>query len=182
MRPLLNGGTFAQTLKVVMVTVRQEHPGDLDGIHALHTASFPTVGEARLVDALRAVGRLRISLVAVEGDEVVGHIAFSPVTLEGTAGGLGLGPLAVRVGHRRRGIAGALVHDGLASCRAAPFVVVLGDPHYYGRFGFLPAREWNLQDEYAGGDAFQALELIRGSIPLGGGLVRYSPEFAALGD
>jgi putative acetyltransferase len=164
-----------------MVTVRHERPGDLEGIHALHTASFPTAGEARLVDALRAGGRLRISLVAVEGDDVVGHIAFSPVTLQGTSGGLGLGPLAVRAGHRRQGVAGGLVRDGLASCGAARFVVVLGDPHYYRRFGFLPARQWNLQDEYAGGDAFQALELIRGSIPLGGGLVRYSPEFAALG-
>jgi putative acetyltransferase len=164
-----------------MVTVRQEHPGDLDGIRALHTASFPTLGEAQLVDALRARGWLRISLVAVEGDEVVGHIAFSPVTLEGTSGGLGLGPLAVRVDHRRHGVAARLVHDGLAACGAARFVVVLGDRHYYRRFGFLPARQWSLRDEYAGGDAFQALELIRGSIPFGGGLVRYSPEFAALG-
>ena len=163
-----------------MVTVRQEHPGDVAGIRALHTASFPTLGEARLVDALRAGGWLRISLVAVEGDDVVGHIAFSPVTLEGTSGGLGLGPLAVRVGHRRRGVAGRLVHDGLASCGAAGFVVVLGDPHYYRKFGFVPARQWSLRDEYAGGEAFQALELIRGSIPLGGGLVRYSAAFAAL--
>jgi putative acetyltransferase len=164
-----------------MVTVRQERPGDVGGIHALHAASFPTASEARLVDALRASGRLGPSLVAVEGDDVVGHIAFSPVALDGASGGLGLAPLAVRVGHRRRGVAARLVHEGLACCGAICFVVVLGDPQYYRRFGFLPAQPWNLQDEYKGGDAFQALELVRGSIPLGGGLVRYSSEFAALG-
>jgi putative acetyltransferase len=118
-----------------MVTVRQEQQGDLDGIRALHAAAFPTLGEARLVDALRAGGWLRISLVAVEGEEVVGHIAFSPVTLEGTSGGLGLGPLAVRVGHRRHGVAERLVHGGLASCgavdlkvKSSPFKVASSAP------------------------------------------------------
>jgi len=59
-------------------------------------------------------------------------------------------------------------------------VVVLGDPAYYGRFGFLPASGWGLGDEYGGGAAFQALELRAGSIPTAGALVRYAPEFAAL--
>ena len=65
-------------------------------------------------------------------------------------------------------------------CRRAShgFVVVLGDPWYYGRFGFKPAREWALRDEYGGGDAFQALELQPGTIPTGGGTVVYAPQFA----
>jgi putative acetyltransferase len=57
------------------------------------------------------------------------------------------------------------------------FVVVLGDPAYYRRFGFRPARSFGLSDEYGGGDAFQALELREGAIPPGGGVVRYAPEF-----
>jgi putative acetyltransferase len=58
-------------------------------------------------------------------------------------------------------------------------VVVLGEPRYYARFGFEPARRLELRDEYQAGDAFQAVELIPGTIPPGGGLVRYCPEFAA---
>ena len=61
-------------------------------------------------------------------------------------------------------------------------MVVLGDPAYYRRFGFLPASRWGLRDEYGGKDAFQALELRPGAIPPGGGVVRYAPEFNALGD
>jgi putative acetyltransferase len=159
--------------------VRPERIGDQDAIRVVHTASFPTAAEARLVDALRTAGRLDISLVAETAGEVVGHVAFSPVTLPGTVGGGGLAPVAVLPAFRRRGIAAALVREGLAACASRyAFVVVLGDPRYYGRFGFLPASRWRLRDEYGGGDAFQALELRPGAIPAGGGVVRYCPEFA----
>jgi putative acetyltransferase len=60
-------------------------------------------------------------------------------------------------------------------------VVVLGGPAYYRRFGFTAAAGWGLADEYGGGDAFQVLEIRAGAIPRGAGLVRYAPEFAALG-
>ena len=58
--------------------------------------------------------------------------------------------------------------------------MVLGEPAYYARFGFMAASHWQLHDEYAGGAAFQALERRPGAIPPGGGLVRYAPEFALL--
>ena len=162
---------------------RFETAADEAAIHAVHTASFPTRLEADLVDALRHAGRLMISLVAVEHGEVVGHVAFSPVTVAGTTDGVGLAPVAVLLNFRRRGIAARLIREGLAECtrRNHGFVVVLGDPRYYGRFGFTPARGWGLHDEYGGGDAFQALELRPGAIPAAGGLVRYAPEFAAPG-
>jgi putative acetyltransferase len=161
-------------------TVRAEQPGDEAAIHAVHTAAFPTLAEADLVDALRAAGRLRVSLVALESRAVVGHVAFSPLD---APGGVGLAPLAVRPPWQRRGIGERLVRRGLEACRAvgAGFVVVLGDPAYYGRFGFAPAARWGLLDDYGGGGAFQALELIAGQLPVGVGLVRYAPEFAALG-
>jgi putative acetyltransferase len=163
------------------VTVRCEAPADRAGIHAVHAVSFPTAFEADLVDALRRAGRLTISLVAVEDDGIVGHVAFSPVSVPGTTDGVGLAPVAVLPAFRRRGIAAQLIRDGLAECvrRGQGFVVVLGDPHYYRRFGFLPARGRGLRDEYGGGDAFQALELRPGAIPADGGLVRYAPELAA---
>lgn len=164
--------------------IRAETPGDLPQIREVLTASFPSSAEARLVDALRDAGRLRISLVAVERDQVVGHVAFSPVTLAGTDDGLGLAPVAVAPGFRRRGIADRLIREGLAICKdgGCGFAVVLGDPAYYGRFGFEAARRWGLSDEYGGGDAFQALEIRPDSIPEAGGLVRYAPEFAEIVD
>ena len=71
---------------------------------------------------------------------------------------------------------------GLVVCREAgfPWAVVLGDPAYYGRFGFRPASEFGLSDEYQGGAAFQAVELMNGGLPFGAGLVRYAAEFASL--
>jgi putative acetyltransferase len=162
------------------VHIRVEAPGDIDDIHHVHAVSFPTSLEAKLVDALRDAGRLRISLVAEEGGAVVGHVAFSPVTVEGSGNGAGLGPVAVLPDFRRRGIADKLIRAGLAECGRWQFgfVVVLGDPHYYRRFGFLPAAQWKLSDEYGGGDAFQAMELGAGIIPRSGGIVRYAPEFS----
>jgi putative acetyltransferase len=163
-----------------VVHVRPEEPADHRAIHAVHAASFPTVSEARLVDALRSAGRLCVSLVAVEQDEVVGHVAFSPVNVLGATDGVGLAPVAVLQAFRRCGIAEQLIREGLALCEqwGHGFVVVLGDPRYYRRFGFAPARRWGLRDEYGGGEAFQALELRPGAIPAGGELVRYAPEFA----
>ncbi|QEL15243.1 GNAT family N-acetyltransferase [Limnoglobus roseus] len=166
-----------------MAEVRFERPGDAAAIYAVHSGSFPIDGEARLVDLLRDAGRLSVSLVAEAGGTIVGHVAFSPVTTATGATGAGLAPLAVVEGHRRRGVAAELVRAGLEACRDAGFgwAVVLGEPAYYGRFGFRPAPDFGLSDEYGGGPAFQAIELLPGSLPTGAGLVRYAPEFASLG-
>jgi len=166
-----------------MVAIHPERPGDAAAIHAVHAASFPTAAEARLVDLLRFAGRLPVSLVAEMGDAVVGHVAFSPVTTASGAVGVGLAPVAVVEPHRRRGIAAALVRAGLEACHAAGFgwAVVMGEPAYYSRFGFRPATEFGLADEYGGGPAFQAMELVPGTLPVGAGLVRYAPEFAVVG-
>jgi len=166
-----------------VVTIRSAHPGDAMAIHAVHASSFPSLAEARLVELLRAAGHLRVSLVAEVAGAVVGHIAFSPVTVASRAPGAGLAPVAVASLYRRRGIAAELVRTGLEACRAAGFgwAVVLGDPGYYSRFGFRPASEFGLFDEYGGGPAFQVMELIPGALPVQGGLVRYAPEFTSLG-
>jgi len=163
------------------VVVRPERPGDEEAIHAVHAASFPAEDEAKLVDALRAAGRLSLSLVAVVEGRVVGHVAFSPVT---AAVGRNRDRHWRRSPcwrkYRRRGVAAELIRAGLEACRAAGvgWAVVLGSPAYYGRFGFRAATEFGLSDEYGGGPAFQAVELIAGTLPVSGGLVRYAPEFA----
>ena len=165
------------------IVVRPEQLGDAGAIYAVHAASFPSAKEARLVDLLRAAGRLCVSLVAEVDGVVIGHIAFSLVTVKTGACGAGLAPLAVAGSHRRQGVAAALVRAGLEACRAAGFgwVVVLGEPAYYSRFGFRAGSEFGLYDEYSGGPAFQCVELAPGTMPAEAGLVRYAPEFASLG-
>jgi putative acetyltransferase len=167
-----------------MTTIRGERADDAGPIHAVHASSFPTTDEAQLVDLLREAGRLSISLVAEEGGRVIGHVAFSPVTVASGEVGAGLAPVAVLEGSRKRGVAARLIEAGLADCRAAGFrwAVVLGEPGYYARFGFRPASDAGLSDEYGGGPAFQAMELQPGGLPEGAGLVRFSPEFAAFGE
>ena len=165
-----------------MVPIRSETLADLDAIGRVHRAAFPTDGEARLVDALRESGRLLVSLVALDAGEVVGHVAFSPVTACDATAGLGLAPVAVLDSHRRRGIAEALITQGLERAReiGCGWVVVLGEPAYYAQFGFEPAPSHGLRDEYEGGDAFQVLRLSE-DVPMPApGLVKYAPEFAAL--
>src|SRR5688572_13289980 len=119
-------------------TIQAEQPGDETAIRAVHDAAFPGPLEGRLVDDLRRAGRLTISMVAVVDEQIVGHIAFSPVTVGDGAVGLGLAPLGVLPTMHGRGIGSALAEAGLARCRdlGTGFVVVLGSPAYYGRFGF----------------------------------------------
>ena len=165
------------------MVIRPEQPGDVAAIHAVHASAFPTDAEARLVDGLRAGGHLSLSFVADDEGRIVGHVAFSPVTLAGTADGLGLAPLSVTPKHQRTGIGSQLVQAGLAAAASAGirFVVVLGHPGYYPRFGFRRAAEVRLRNEYGADEAFMVLELRPGSLPPGGGLVRYGAEFSAWG-
>lgn len=166
-----------------MLTIRPERLADPAAITEVVAAAFPTPAEAKLVEALRAAGRLSVSLMAEEDGELVGHVALSPVTVGGEIRGLGLAPVAVRPDRQGRGVGKKLITEALAAARSAgaAFVVVLGEPEYYSRFGFLPASGWKLSDEYGGGEAFQAIELTPGVIPASGGVVKYAPEFAVFG-
>ena len=165
-----------------MHSIRNEQSSDQQAIWAVHAACFPTPAEARLVDLLRSAHKLTVSLVATVADQVVGHVAFSPVTTADGCTGVGLAPVAVLESYRRQGIAAQLIEAGLRACRDAGcgWAVVLGNPGYYGRFGFRAAAESGLVDEYGGGPAFQALELHPGALPRGAGLVRYAAEFACV--
>src|SRR5690242_15834540 len=120
-----------------MLSIRLETPEDADSIRQLHEDAFPTPGEARLVDLLRRSNQLIASIVAELDGSVVGHIAFSPVTV-GSVVGAGLAPVAVGREHRKQGIAVKMIREGLSVCGRAGFgfVVVLGEPEYYRRFGF----------------------------------------------
>lgn len=124
--------------------IRPEQPGDAEAIRRTTKMAFASMEhssqtEAQIVDALRSAEALTISLVAIEDGDVVGHIAFSPVTIDGKDfGWYGLGPLSVTPDRQRHGIGGALVREGLLRLANmdAKGCVVLGDPDYYKRFGF----------------------------------------------
>jgi putative acetyltransferase len=153
-------------------------------VREVNELAFEQPAEARLVDALRAVARPTVSLVAVDDGRVVGHIFFSPVTIEGPQGvstAMGLAPMAVRPGRQNAGIGAALVREGLAACATLGerVVVVLGHPHYYPRFGFVPAATQGLSCEYPVPDeVFMVTELAPGALRGRAGLVKYHPEFA----
>ena len=167
------------------LVIRDEEPADAASVHALNVAAFATEAEALLVDALRASGRLTLSLVAAQGAAVVGHIAFSPLTVTRSDGrileGVGLGPMAVAPARQRSGIGTRLLMAGLARLGAAghPFCIVLGHRAYYPRFGFEPASRFGMRWERAGAEgSFFALELAAGGLADVSGVVRYAPEFA----
>lgn len=165
--------------------VRDEAPADVASIHALNAGVFETEAEALLVDALRANGRLLLSLIALEEAVVVGHIAFSALTITGDSGsiveGVGLGPMAVRRARQGSGIGTRLVTTGLNRLRALghPFCVVLGHKAYYPRFGFERASRFGIRWERdAPDDVFFVKELALGGLLGVSGVVRYAPEFA----
>ncbi|MCL4800260.1 MAG: N-acetyltransferase [Burkholderiales bacterium] len=178
-RGAAHGGGALRLPPLRTVRVRRARPADAEAIRAIHLAAFPTDAEAWLVERLRAKGRLCLSLVAQVGRGIAGHVAFSRV--RGGAAGLGLAPLAVAPAWQRRGIGGRLVRDGLALCARMGYryAVVLGDPAYYRRFGFVPGTRYGLANEYGAGDPFMVIALAPDGLPRPGTLVRFGLEFAA---
>lgn len=146
------------------VAIRPEEPGDAAAIGDILRVAFGGGWEAALVDRLRAARALPLALVAAAPTgEVVGHVAFSPLpiaTATGTLDALALAPLAVRPEWQRRGVGTLLGRAALDRLRSggAPLVVVLGDPAWYGRFGFRAEAAAGIRCPYSG-PALQALAL-----------------------
>jgi putative acetyltransferase len=138
----------------MMIEIRDEHPADVDAVRHVNRQAFGQEQEGRIVDALRARGAAMLSLVAVAEGTVVGHILFSPLNV-GSAIGAALGPMAVAPAYQRQGIGSRLVTRGVERLRhdGCPFIVVIGHPAFYPRFGFQSAAaqgltcEWTLPDE-----------------------------------
>jgi len=126
--------------------IRPEQPADIDAIARLTQAAFLHAAHSShtehfIVNALREAGQLTLSLVAVDGEQIVGHVALSPVTLSsGATGWYGLGPISVWPARQGQGIGAALMQAALAALQqqGAAGCVLLGDPGYYARFGFRP--------------------------------------------
>jgi putative acetyltransferase len=165
------------------IVIREEQPADAAPIHRVIAAAFKSRTEADLVDRLRAQGKFAVSLVAVQRGAVVGHVLLTDVAVSGNGlvpRGAGLAPLAVRPTFQRRGIGATLMRAALERAARAGygFVCLLGDPSYYGRFGFRTAATFGLACQFdAPAEAFMAVELAPGALAGVSGTVRYLPEF-----
>ena len=145
--------------------------------------------EARLVTALRNDGEYspELSLVAVSGGRIIGHILFPRITIvseTAETAALALAPLAVHQDFQCRGIGTALIEEGLAQCRRLGhrIVVVVGHPAYYPRFGFTSARDTGIAAPFPCPDeALMVLPLAPGALDGIHGTIRYPPAFDATG-
>jgi len=162
--------------------LRPETSGDEGAIDDLIVDAFaPTPfssgTEAPIVRALRASGDLTLSIVAEESGVVVGHVAFSPITIDGVHGEwYGLGPIAVRADRRREGVARALVAHGFEQLRGrgARGCVLIGDPVIYGRLGFVSDGRLTYRDLDPSIVQYVAFD---GDVPRGE--LRFAPAFEA---
>jgi putative acetyltransferase len=202
-----------------MVTIREETSGDERQIRVVNQRAFGQNEEADIVDKLRHSCPIKISLVAVSKDKIVGHILFTPLeiipccstrsldlginpvgfnsarefltgftpvtiqTKERIITGMGLAPMAVLPEFQRQGIGSRLVKAGLDLVKKSkyPFVIVLGHPTYYPRFGFVRASWYGIASEYENvpDDAFMIFVFDQTSIKGITGVAKYRPEFAS---
>ncbi|OWV77335.1 GCN5 family acetyltransferase [Rhizobium sp. R339] len=160
--------------------MRYETPTDIDAIHELTSIAFAPMPysegtEAEIIRRLRASGDLAISLVAEEEGEIVGHVAFSPVAIDGAHGGwFGLGPISVRPERQRQGIGKALIAKGLALLEGmgASGCALIGNPDVYRGAGFSSDGKLGYHDL----DTRLVQRIVfRGPAP--SGTLRFAPAF-----
>jgi putative acetyltransferase len=167
-----------------MITVRTERFEDIAAVRLLNTQAFEQAAEADIVDTLRQACPDALSLVAEDAGRIVGHILFTPAVIEcgnRMIHGMALAPMAVLPDRQSEGIGTALVTHGLKVLqeRRCPFVVVLGYPDYYTRFGFERASGHKITSQWEGvpDDAFMIIIFDRVAMEGISGVARYRDEF-----
>jgi len=166
------------------IVIRDEVDADVAVIADVTVAAFKTLAisnhtEQFIIEALRAAKALTVSLVAEREGKIVGHVAFSPVTISDNAPNwYGLGPVSVLPEYQRQGIGTALIREGLSRLRRlnACGCCLVGHPEYYHRFGFRNIAGLVLEGVPA--EVFFALPLIA---PPPQGAVHFHPAFMADG-
>jgi putative acetyltransferase len=170
-----------------VICIREEGPKDIGEVRKLNEITFMQAfgqaSEANVIDSLRENCANILSLVAVQDDQVVGHIFFSPVKIDGdkVIEGMGLGPMAVLPKLQRQRIGTQLVQAGIEILkgRGYPFIIVLGHPEYYPRFGFKRASHSGICSQWEGvpDEAFMILILNHEAMFGACGVARYRNEF-----
>jgi len=164
--------------------IRHETSDDIAGIRRVNEAAFNRTGEADLVDALRSDGALTISAVTTIDDEIVAHLAISPVTIEAVRGSFpahGLGPVCVAPEYQKQGMGSALIRWSLEQCRQAGHhvIVLLGNSNYYSRFGFVSTSVHGIAGPFPvqlPGD-FMVIELSPSALTGHTGVIKYHSAF-----
>ena len=169
--------------------IRNEEPNDRELVRAVNERAFGSNPEADLVDRLRKACDEQLSFVAVIDQQIVGHILFTPAVASTSVAesepseikGMGLAPLAVLPDFQNQGIGTALVRFGIDRVRTKgfPFIIVVGHPNYYPRFGFEQASSYGLRCQYeeVPDEAFMILALDPRTVQQMKGVVKYRPEF-----
>jgi putative acetyltransferase len=162
--------------------IRNEKIEDQKAVREINLKAFPTDVEAALVEKLRS-SMDTISLVAVHEDKVVGHIFFSPLTIENdkkSFKALILAPIAVLPEYQKQGIGSKLVENGIIECRnqGHSIIVLVGHPEYYPRFGFISAEQNGIEHPFeVPEDVFMVYELVPGVLNNVNGVLKYSEPF-----
>ena len=167
-----------------MITVRSERLEDIPSVRILNKQAFEQPTEVDIVDKLRQACPEALSLVAEDKGRIVGHILFTPAVIEcgnREIHGMALAPMAVAPDRQCEGIGTTLVNHGLKVLqeRTRPFVIVLGHPDYYPRFGFERASGYNITSQWEGvpDDAFMILIFDKVAMEGISGVARYREEF-----
>lgn len=165
--------------------IRTEEEKDRDAVYRINTMAFESPAEASLVNLLREQAEPYLALVAEIDQKVVGHIVFTPVTLNDHSSLkiMGLGPMAVLPEFQRRGVGSELVRKGMDQCEllGADGIIVLGHAEYYPRFGFTPASGFGITSTYDVPDeVFMAMELKPGALQGKSGPANYHPAFSQI--
>lgn len=168
----------------MQIIIREECADDVEAIREVNEKAFGQSEESQIIETLRLNAGVLLSLVATLKDKVIGHILYSPVSISTNGGeiiGAGLGPMAVLPEYQHQGIGSKLIENGNKILQESgfPFIVVLGHPEYYPRFGFKPAStyaikcEWDVPD-----DVFMILVNDQSTLEGVSGLAKYRQEFS----
>lgn len=166
-----------------MIAIRPETLQDISSIDRVNQEAFGRREEADLVDTLRKENAIILSLVAVQDDQVVGHVLITPVTVQAEDSqwdAVALGPMAVLPSHQKQGIGSALIRAAFEELKKSGHfvVIVLGHPDYYPRLGFVPSKPLGIRwENNVPEEVFMVAELKEGALNGRTGLVKYHSAF-----
>lgn len=167
-----------------MIRIRKEKSSDIEAIKYVNDQAFKQPVEGNIVKKIRNTDSKILSLVAEVENQIAGHIFFSHAEIEGHPEinkGMGLAPMAVLPAYQKQGIGTMLINKGISILKNqnVPFIIVLGHPDYYPKFGFEKASEYGIRCQWAGvpDEAFMILILDKNKMKNIKGVAKYREEW-----